>query len=157
MMAIDFVEGVNELVRPLWEKVRNLAERQGMEAEFDVYRTPAHYFVRYKLTPLIEDTKIAYYLSELHWGAITALLNMLAKCLGFPLPSILWTGEFFAEFTNFQLKLRVDVKAQIIYVEANIYGSNAVKACDANEFAEFLVNTLMLLKEAIEGGGGNDD
>jgi hypothetical protein len=152
MTAIDFVEGVNELVRPLWEKIRKLAKEQGMKAEFEVYRTPARYIVRHKLEPLIEDTKIIYQLSELHWGAMLTLIRMLAKLLGFPTPPIQWTGEFFAEFTNFQLRLRADIKSQTIYAYANIYGSNVVKTCNANEFAEFLVNTLILLKETIKGG-----
>jgi len=152
MTVIDFVEGVNELVRPLWEKVRDLAKEQELEAHFEVYRTPARYLVRHKLSPLIEDTTSMYYLSELHWGAILTLLRMLAKILGFPTPPVQWTGEFFAFFPNFLLKLRVDIKTQTIFVEANICGTSVVKTCSPDEFAEFLVNTLLLLKETLEEG-----
>ena len=149
---MDYVAVVNEFVRPMWEKVRELAKEHEMDAEFEVYRTPARYMVRYKMPPIINEVKLTYYLSELHWGALSSLIYMLSKIVGFPTPNMIWdiywNAEFALRIPNFVLKLRADVNRGWIYCQMFIFNSERHETYTTEEFAEFLVNAFLLLKQA---------
>jgi hypothetical protein len=148
----DYVEAVSKFVKPLWEKIRDLAKEHGMIAEFEVYRTPARYMVRYKMPPLIDDVRLTYYLSELHWGAMSSLIYMLSKIVGFPTPNMVWDMHWNAEFAltlpNFVVKMRADINEGRLYCQIFVFNSEKHETYTTEEFAEFLVNAFLLLKQA---------
>jgi len=158
-MVLDCVEATKELVRPLWEKVKRLAEERGLRAEFEVYRTPARYIVRYKLSPLTDEVKITYNLSDLLWGAISSLIYMLSKILDYPKSTTSWNMSWLAEFSltlpNFHAKFRADVSAGKLYVIVCKDDLQNGETYTPEDFAEFLVNTFLLLKQAHKEGDGD--
>jgi hypothetical protein len=160
MPIVDYIEAINKLVKPLWERVKELAEKRGMNAEFEVYRTPARYFVRYKMAPIIDEVKLTYFLSELHWGALSSLIYMLSKIIDFPKTNTLWDMSWYAEFhlilPNFSAKLRANLSECKLYADMLVFKSHITKTFTAEEFADFLVNTLLLLKQANKEGDDNE-
>jgi len=149
---LDYVDAVNEFVKPLWEKIRDLAKENGMDAEFEVYRTPARYMVRYKMPPLIRDEiKLTYHLSELHWGAMASLIYMLSKILEFPTPNMVWgmywNAEFALNIPDFTVKMRADLNECRLYCQIFAFNSEKMETYTTEEFAEFIVNSFLLLKQ----------
>jgi head-tail adaptor len=153
---MSYVEAVNEFVRPIWAKVNKLAEEHGMNAEFEVYRTPARYMVRYKMPPIINEVKLTYRLSELLWGAISSLIYMLSKIIGFPPPNMLWgmdwNDEFCLALPGLVVKMRADVNGSKLYCQIFAFNSERHETYTTEEFAEFLVNSFLLLKQANKEG-----